>query len=93
MLVLPCYLRMLTFYSQIIAFNRIKMYFAEDLTQMLMLLTITFILSGLVTINLLLLKFSCNRTKKVTKIDKKPVVLRTRITMPIASQTLAPTGS
>ena len=85
-LILHCYLR-------ILAFNRIKMYFAGYLTQATMLLTITLILSGLVTINLLLLKFSCNRTKRVTKIDKKPMVLRTRITMPIASQTLAPTGS
>lgn len=58
-----------------------------------MLLTITLILSGLVTINLLLLKFSCNKTVKSSKIDKKPVVLRTRITMPNTSQTLAPTGS
>lgn len=69
------------------------MYFAVYLTQFTMLLTITLILFGLVIINLLLLKFSCNRTKRVTKIDKKPVVLRTRITMPTASQTLAPTGS
>jgi hypothetical protein len=58
-----------------------------------MLLTITLILSGLVIINLLLLKFSCNKTVKTIKIDKKPVVLRTRITIPTASQTLAPTGS
>ena len=58
-----------------------------------MLLTITLILSGLVIINLLLLKFSSNKTDRVTKIDKKPVVLRTRITMPLASETLAPTGS
>lgn len=58
-----------------------------------MLLTITLILSGLVTINLLLLKFSCNKTVKSSKIDKKPVVLRTRITIPNTSQTLAPTGS
>lgn len=58
-----------------------------------MLLTITLILSGLVTINLLLLKFSCNKTDRASKIDKKPVVLRTRIAMPSTSQTLAPTGS
>ncbi|WP_339893637.1 hypothetical protein [uncultured Algibacter sp.] len=58
-----------------------------------MLLTITLILSGLVTINLLLLKFSCNKTARVTKIDKKPVVLRTRNITPSTSQILAPTGS
>lgn len=58
-----------------------------------MLLTITLILSGLVIINLLLLKFSSNKTDRVTKVDKKPVVLRTRITMPSTTQVLAPTGS
>ena len=58
-----------------------------------MLLTITLILSGLVVINLLLLQFSCNKTPRVTKVDKKPVILRTRITIPTSQQTLAPTGS
>ncbi|MGB5419408.1 hypothetical protein [Algibacter sp.] len=58
-----------------------------------MLLTITLIISGLVTVNLLLLKFSCNKTKKVVKIDRQPIILRTRIEIPSTSQTLAPTGS
>ena len=58
-----------------------------------MLLTITLIISGLVTLNLLLLKFSCNKTIKLKKVDKKPVVLNTRIIMPTTSQSLAPTGS
>jgi len=58
-----------------------------------MLLTITLILSGLVIINLLLLKFSSNKTDRVTNVDKKPVVLRTRTTMPSTTQVLAPTGS
>lgn len=58
-----------------------------------MLLTITLIISSLVIINLLLLKFSCNKTVKPTKIDRKPVILRTRITIASTSQTLAPTGS
>ncbi len=58
-----------------------------------MLLTITLIFSLLVIINLLLLKFSCNKTDRVTKVDKKPVILKTRITIPLTSQTLAPTGS
>lgn len=58
-----------------------------------MLLTITLILTGLVIVNLLLLKFSCNKTKRTSKIDKKPIILRTRIVIPENSQTLAPTGS
>lgn len=58
-----------------------------------MLLTITLILSALVTINLLLLKFSCNKTDKPSKINRKPVILRTRIRIQETSQTLAPTGS
>lgn len=62
-------------------------------TPMLMLLTITLILSGLVIINLLLLKFSSNKLIRKPKNDKKPVILRTRITIVPISQTLAPTGS
>ena len=58
-----------------------------------MLLTITLILSGLVIINLLLLHFSCNKTPRVSKVDKKPVILRTRITIATNQQTLAATGS
>lgn len=62
-------------------------------SRMPMLLTITLILSGLVITNLLLLKFSCNKTVKPEKIDKKPVILRTRITIASTQQVLAPTGS
>ncbi len=58
-----------------------------------MLLTITLILSGLVIINLVLLKFSCNKTIKSTKIDRKPIILKTRIIIPSTAQVLAPTGS
>ncbi|SFD06314.1 hypothetical protein [Algibacter pectinivorans] len=58
-----------------------------------MLLTITLILSGLVIFNLLLLKLSCNKTVKTQKVDKKPVVLRTRLTVAPTTQTLAATGS
>ncbi|MBB5268090.1 MULTISPECIES: hypothetical protein [Algibacter] len=58
-----------------------------------MLLTITLILSGLVIFNLLLLKLSCNKTIKAQKVDKKPVVLRTRLTVAPTTQTLAATGS
>ncbi len=58
-----------------------------------MLLTITLTLFGLVIINLFLLKFSCNKTVKTNKIDKKPIVLRTRIDITSTQQRLAPTGS
>ena len=58
-----------------------------------MLLTITLILSGLVITNLLLLKFSCNKTVKSPKNDRKPVVLRTRITIAPTEHVLAATGS
>ncbi len=53
-----------------------------------MILTITLILSALVIINFLLLKFSCNKTvNKAT--NKRPVVYRIE-NEPIM---LAPTGS
>ncbi len=58
-----------------------------------MLLTITLIISGLVALNLLLLKFSCNKTIKPKKVDRKPVILNTRISIPTSQQILAPTGS
>lgn len=58
-----------------------------------MLLTITLIISSLVIINLFLLKYSCNKTIKTKKIDKKPIILRTRIVISSTEQTLAPTGS
>jgi len=58
-----------------------------------MLLTITLILSGLVIVNLLLLKFSCNKTVKTDISDKKPVVLKTRITLEPTESMLAATGS
>jgi len=58
-----------------------------------MLLTTTLIITGLLITNLLLLKFSCNKTIKSQKIDKKPVVLRTRITVEPTVQPLAATGS
>lgn len=58
-----------------------------------MLLTITLILTGLVALNLVLLKFSCNKTIKAKKVDKKPILLRTRIIIPSSDRTLAPTGS
>ncbi len=60
-----------------------------------MLLTITLILSSLVTLNLLLLKFSCNKTTKHLKSGKKPVVLKPQIHQLEKEKEpqLAPTGS
>ena len=58
-----------------------------------MLLTITFSISALVIINLLLLKFSCNKTVKTTKMDKKPVILRSFTSTESGAEILAPTGS
>ena len=58
-----------------------------------MLSIITFIISSLVILNLLLLKFSCNKTVKRNKTDKKPVVMRPKTTIPQITKILAPTGS
>ena len=58
-----------------------------------MLLTITISVSILVVVNLLLLKFSVNSTSKQNKVDKKPVVLRPRLTIENETERLAPTGS
>ena len=58
-----------------------------------MLLTITISIAFLVFLNLLLLKFSCNKITKRTQIDKKPVILKTQITIESISERLAPTGS
>ena len=60
---------------------------------MLMLTTITLVLSTLVVINLLLLRFSCNKIIKPVKTSKKPVILRPHITLAETSEMLAPTGS
>lgn len=53
-----------------------------------MFLTIVSILSSLVTINFLLLKFSCNKTTKRTK-TRQPVVLK----LDSDPAELAPTGT
>jgi hypothetical protein len=58
-----------------------------------MLLKITLIISVLIIVNLLLLKFSCNRTGKRTKVTKRPIVFTPKITIEQAQQELAPTGS
>lgn len=58
-----------------------------------MLLTITIFISFLVLVNLLLLKFSCNKTVKKAKAKNRPVILNPNFTIEQESETLAPTGS
>ena len=58
-----------------------------------MIFTITISIAGLVFINLLLLKFSCNKTPKQTKVVKRPIVISPRLTILPESEQLAPTGS
>ena len=58
-----------------------------------MLLTITTSIITLLIVNLLVLKFSCNKTVKSTEIVKKPVILRSLSMIESESETLAPTGS
>lgn len=58
-----------------------------------MIYTITISISVLIAINFLLLKFSCNKTNRKQKENKRPVVLSERITIVSESQELAPTGS
>lgn len=58
-----------------------------------MLLTITIIISCLIVLNLILLKFSCNKTVKTDKIDRKPIVLKSNRVLVEMNENLAPTGS
>lgn len=58
-----------------------------------MLLTTTIIIFCLILINFLLLKFSCNKTIKQSKIDKKPIVLKSHKVLIDINENLAPTGS
>ena len=58
-----------------------------------MLLNIILIVSALVIVNFLLLKFSSNRTIKSIKPNKQPIVLTPIITIEQASEELAATGS
>jgi hypothetical protein len=58
-----------------------------------MLLTITIIVSCLILLNLILLKFSCNKTVKTEKIDRKPIVLKSNRVLVEMNENLAPTGS
>ena len=58
-----------------------------------MIYTITISISALLAINLLLLKFSCNKTTRRKLENKRPIVLSERITIESESHELAPTGS
>lgn len=58
-----------------------------------MLITITITLSILVLINLLLLKFSCNKVTKPKHNIKETVVLKPNVTTQAEAEELAPTGS
>lgn len=60
-----------------------------------MIITTTLILFTLVTINLLLLKFSSNKVIKTKSIGQKPVILHPQVTFSNANkkENLAPTGS
>lgn len=58
-----------------------------------MILTITLSVFALVLFNFLLLKFSCNKIKRIPKSNKKPIVIKPRATISLESEKLAPTGS
>ncbi|WP_186525845.1 hypothetical protein [Seonamhaeicola sediminis] len=58
-----------------------------------MLLTITFIISVLVLINFILLKFSVNKTKKSPKATRRPIVIHPNTSFASSKKVLAPTGS
>lgn len=58
-----------------------------------MLLKVTIIIFALIALNFLLLKFSVNKTVKISKLSKKPVVLNPETTIKFEDEPLAPTGS
>jgi hypothetical protein len=58
-----------------------------------MLVNITILIVSLVVLNLLLLKFSCNKTVKQQKPSTTPLVLKPQPTIQLATEPLAPTGS
>ncbi|WP_157614167.1 hypothetical protein [Pseudotamlana agarivorans] len=58
-----------------------------------MLVTATIIISTLVILNFLLLKFSCNKTIRTTKVNEKPIVLKPEHGIKTLTPRLAPTGS
>jgi hypothetical protein len=58
-----------------------------------MLLTITLTISALIFLNLLLLKFSCNKIVKNKNENKQPLVLTPYLELDSDRERLAPTGS
>ena len=58
-----------------------------------MIYTITISIALLVSLNFLLLKFSCNKTNSSKRIGEKPIILSTKVTKLPVPETLAPTGS
>jgi len=58
-----------------------------------MLLTSTIIISSLVFINLILLKFSCNKVEKSKSNSKSTIVLNSTLPTEVTEESLAPTGS
>ena len=69
------------------------MYFADEKSQIPMLLTITISISALVALNFLLLKFSSNKINKAQKTNNKPIVFKPTIALEQTTEKLAPTGS
>jgi hypothetical protein len=58
-----------------------------------MILTITLTISSLLILNLILLKFSCNKIVKTKNNNKQPVVLSSYLDLNTNEERLAPTGS
>ena len=58
-----------------------------------MLFTISICIFSLMIFNLLLLKFSCNKTPKVNIQEKKPIKLKPKLTTEQEQEKLSPTGS
>ena len=58
-----------------------------------MLLNITILIITLVAINFILLKLSVNKPVKHSDLNKKPVILCTKVTTEFEEENLAPTGS
>lgn len=58
---------------------------------MFLIFTISILILG--AVNLLLLKFSCNKTVNKSQTTKKPAIIKPHFTSELDSETLAPTGS
>ncbi len=58
-----------------------------------MILTITLIITSLLSLNFILLKFSSNKIIKPKTTNKKPVILHPQVKLNVNSKNLAATGS